>query len=224
MYKKITALVIICAITLTLAACGSKTDANEKNFGAAMTQYFDKKGNLCISTNRWPVDLTETDFRLKSFSINQMTALEAVGLAKGEDTEIDVMSYNNKPTGRTTKIKRYTLTDAAKPFMQERDTKDVDVAFFDSKAEKAKRQIDLCWGKKALDKIVKWEGQMKLGDYQEATVTYTYKVNNLADWAKKPEIQVAFPAVKNFLDGVGKKETKHGVKLTSLGWEARGLD
>ena len=80
MYKKITALVIICAITLTLAACGSKTDANEKNFGAAMTQYFDKKGNLCISTNRWPVDLTETDFRLKSFSINQMTALEAVGL------------------------------------------------------------------------------------------------------------------------------------------------
>jgi hypothetical protein len=86
------------------------------------------------------------------------------------------------------------------------------------------KQTDLCWGKKALDKIVKWEGPMKFGDYQEAGITYTYKVNNLADWAKKPEVQAAFPVVKSILDGVGSKESKHAVKLTSQGWEAKGLD
>lgn len=60
--------------------------------------------------------------------------------------------------------------------------------------------------------------------YQEAGITYTYKVNNLADWAKKPEVQAAFPVVKGILDGVGNKESKHAVKLTSQGWEAKGLD
>ena len=43
-------LAILAALgTVTLAACGSKTDANEKNFGAALTQYFDKKGDKADS-------------------------------------------------------------------------------------------------------------------------------------------------------------------------------
>ncbi len=42
--------------------------------------------------------------------------------------------------------------------------------------------------------------------------------------AKKPEVQAAFPVVKSILDGVGSKESKHAVKLTSQGWEAKGLD
>lgn len=38
MKKTIPTLTIIGAVAL-LAACGNKTDANEKNFGAAMNQY-----------------------------------------------------------------------------------------------------------------------------------------------------------------------------------------
>ena len=99
--------------TVALAACGSKTDANEKNFGAAMSQYFDKKGDLCLNTKRWPVDLSEMDLRLQKTmqagSANQMAALEAAGLVKGEDTEVDIMGIMGKPTGAKAKIKRYTL-------------------------------------------------------------------------------------------------------------------
>ena len=65
---------------------------------------------------------------------------------------------------------------------------------------------------------------MKFGDYQEVRVTYTHKVINLADWAKRPEVQAAFPVVKSILDGAGSKNTKHVIKLTSQGWEAKGLD
>ncbi len=43
-------------------------------------------------------------------------------------------------------------------------------------------------------------------------------------WGKKPEVQAAFPVVKSVLDGAGSKESKHAVKLTSQGWEAKGLD
>lgn len=219
--KNIAILVALSVATLT--ACGSKNDANEKNFSAAMTQYFDKKGDLCLNTKRWPVDLSEMELRWQKTSqagsANQMAALEAAGLVKGEDTEVEVMGIMGRPTGAKTKIKRYTLTDAAKPFAQEKE-----VASIGLNGNTTKILTDLCWGKKVLDKIVKWEGPMKFGDYQEARITYTYKVNNLADWAKKPEVQAAFPAVKIILDGVGSKESKHTIKLTSQGWEAKGLD
>lgn len=217
--------IVILAVlgTVTLAACGSKTDVNEKNLGAALTQYFDKKGSLCLNTKRWPVDLSEMDLRLQKTMqtgrANQMAALEAAGLVKGEDTEVDIMGIMGKPTGAKAKIKRYTLTDAAKPFAQEKD-----VDFIGPNGKATVKQTDLCWGKKALDKIVKWEGPMKFGDYQEANITYTYKITNLADWARKAEVQAAFPFVKSILDGAGSKEAKHVVKLTSQGWEAQGLD
>lgn len=206
--------------TVTLAACGSKTDANEKNFSAAMSQYFDKKGDLCLNTKLWPVDLSEMDLRLQKSmrpgSANQMAVLEAAGLVKSEDTEVDIMG---KPNGAKAKIKRYTLTDAAMPFAQERvvSSKNLD-------DDTDERKTALCWGKKVLDKIVKWESTMKFGDYQEAGITYTYRVNNLADWAKTPNVQTAFPVLKSILDGVGSKESKHTIKQTSQGWEAKGLD
>jgi hypothetical protein len=221
MKKNLALAIVVGAASLT--ACGSKTDANEKNFGAALTQYFDKKGDLCLNTTRWPVDLSEMDFRLQktmqTSSANQMAALESAGLVSGEDAEVDITDMMGKPTGAKTKVKRYTLTDAAKPFAQEKDVDSIGL-----NGRTTVKQIDLCWGKKALDKVVKWEGPMKFGDYQEAGVTYTYKVDNAADWAKKAEVQVAFPVVKSILDGAGSKEAKHGVKLTSQGWEAKGLD
>jgi hypothetical protein len=210
--------------TVTLAACGSKTDANEKNFGAAMNQYFDKRGDLCLNTKRWPVDVSEMDLRLQKTmqtgTAGQMAALETLGLVKGEDTEVDIVGFMaNKPTGAKAKVKRYVLTDAAKPFARDKDVESIGL-----NGKTTVKQIDLCWGKKALDKIVKWEGPMKFGDYQEAGITYTYKINDTADWAKRPEVQAAFPAVKTILDGADSKESKHGIKLTSQGWEAKGLE
>lgn len=221
MQKVASILAVMVAASLT--GCGSKTDANEKNFGAAMGQYFEKKGDLCLNTRQWPVDVSEMDLRmekaLKSGPASRMDALQAVGLVKGEDVEVDIIGIMGKPTGAKAKVKRYSLTDAAKPFAQEKD-----VESFGLNGKTTVHQTDLCWGKKALDKIVKWEGPMKLGDYQEAGITYTYKVEHAASWATNPGVQAAFPAVKSILDGAGKSELKHGVKLTSQGWEAKGLD
>ncbi|HEY0335112.1 MAG TPA: hypothetical protein VGC74_15620 [Stenotrophomonas sp.] len=89
---------------------------------------------------------------------------------------------------------------------------------------KAKIRGELCYGNKALEKVVKWEGPMKLGDYQEADVKYLYRTDGLADWAKSQEIQAAFPNVKEWIEGAGNKQQSHGVHLTSVGWEANGMD
>lgn len=194
---------------VTLAACGSKTDANEKNFSAALTQYFDKKGKLCLDQSYgFPVEITEMDMRLqktvRSGTANQMAALEAAALVKCE------------VAGRG---KRCLPTDAAKPFAREQEA----VTWGLDGSQKVTR-TGFCGGDKALEKIVKWQGPMKLRDYQLAEITYTYKVDNLADWIKTPEVQTAFPGIKSVLDGAGTRESKHTVWLTREGWEARGLN
>lgn len=215
-------LIVIAILSVAaLAGCGSKTDANEKNFGAALSQYFDKKGGLCLGLTNWPVDVSEEKplFSITLYSIeDQMAALEAAGLVKSENTERDAKGFG-VPKGKKVKIKRYTLTDAALPFVQE-----VQTPSWRRTGSAAEKESDLCWGKKVLKKVVKWEGPIKFGDYQEAAITYTYKVDKVADWAKRPDIQAAFPPVKDILAGVDVKESTHGVKLTSEGWEAKGLN
>lgn len=209
--------------SITLAACGNSTDANEKNFGAALTQYFEKKGELCLGTNRWPVDVNEVDRQpQRAFpggTADQMAALEAVGLVKGEDIELQGTNFDGRPNGLKFRVRRYTLSDAAKPFARDKEVTQIGPG-----NQTTTKLTDLCWGRKTLDKVVKWEGPMKLGDYQEARVTYTYRISDLADWAKKPELQAAFGSLKVLIAGAGSNQDKHGLKLTSQGWEARGLD
>ena len=63
MNKTILSLVLGVALSASLSACDSKTAANKKNFGITVTQYFDKKGDMCLDPVKWPVDVYETDMR-----------------------------------------------------------------------------------------------------------------------------------------------------------------
>jgi hypothetical protein len=220
MNKKVLLLMVLG--TLGVAACGSKTDPTEKNFGAALSQYFDKKGDLCLGVTQWPLDLSEADRRLQKSmptgTAGRMAALEAAGLVTGAMTDVEQKTFFGDRTVKVT-VKRYTVTEAAKPFYHEKD-----VTAFSLDGPKTVKQGDLCYGRKALDKVVKWEGPMKLGEYQEAGVTYLYKIDGLADWAQRPELRATFPAMAKIVDGAGKLNQTHAVKLTSVGWEAKGLD
>jgi hypothetical protein len=211
--------VIIMAAGLLLGACGSKLDPNAKNFGAALAQNLDKTGELCLGQTKWPVDVTDMDVvvgkSIPHSKAAQMRALEAAGLVSHAEAQVEMMGVLGKPLGSSYKANRYTLTDTGRQFYREKEVK----VFGLAGPEKA-MQGDLCYGKQAFDKVVKWEGPMKLGDYQEARVTYAYKIENLASWAGKSEVQQAFPNVRRQIEGAGKGESQHAVKLTSEGWEA----
>lgn len=211
----------VAAGVVLVAGCGSKQDANEKNFGAAISQYLDKKGELCLGLGKWPVDVVMSKFDLiirkdnPTSTAKQMEALVAIGLASVTNVEVEEKPmFGNKLI--KSNVNRYVLTDAGKKFYRE-GKEDAAIGFDGSK------ENNICYGKKALDKVVKWEGPMKFGDYQEASVKYLYKINDLADWTKKPEFLAAFPNVGKIVEAAGKKEQLHGVKLTNQGWEARGL-
>jgi len=201
------------ALSAALSGCNSKTSANEKNFGITVTQYFDKKGNLCLDPIKWPVDVYELDIRQQKLypdnAAGQMSALESVGLAKGEDLELPSGTYvDGKPAGAKLKVRRYTMTDAAKPFLQTPPGK----------------EPRICWGRKSLDKVVRWADPAKVGDHEESSVLYTYKLSNVAAWARKPQVKTAFPELGSDVDGEHSQKEKMYVKLTPQGWEALGLN
>jgi len=202
MTKTATSFLIGVSLSAALSACNSKTAANETNFGTAVSHYFGKKGELCLDPVTWPVDVYETDLRQQKLYpdgvAGQMAALEAAGLARGEDTE----------SSTKVKIRRYSMTDAAKPFLR----------------TDAKGEPRLCWGRKSLDKVVRWADPSKVGDHEESSVIYTYTLSNVAGWARKPQIKEAFPVLGRNVDGEHTQKEKLYVKLAPQGWEALGLD
>ena len=193
---------LLCAILLV--GCGNKTDANEKNFSAAITDEL-KKVAICLPFENWPYRVIPND----SARMGQMTVLEAAGLVSGADFEANEHNYSfsHKPTGHKIKLRSYSLTEEGK-------------RFFHKKKETAKVDIfangNLCYGKLALDKVIKWE----MPSNQMAAVTYTIKLDSLADWIKTPALQAAFPGAAKFINK-GFTEKEHGIvlKLTNLGWE-----
>jgi len=209
-----TAISLVCCVTLSaaLSACDSKTSANEKNFGAAVTRYFDKKGDLCLEPVKWPVDVYETDLRQQKMYpdgvAGQMAALEAAGLAKGEDTELPGIFVDGKPNGARVKVRRYTVTDAAQPYL----------------SKDPAQPPRMCWGRKSLDKVVRWSEPAKTGDHEASSVIYTYKLSNVAAWARKPQVKEAFTTLGRTVDGERTQKEKLSVKLTPQGWEALGAN
>lgn len=212
MNKTTLSLVLGVTLAASLSACNSKTAANEKNFGITVTQYFDKKGTMCLDPVKWPVDVYETDMRQQKLFpdgvAGQMAALEAVGLAKGEDMELPGTFVDGKPNGLKVKVRRYVMTDAARPYLR----------------ADAKRQERLCWGRKLLDKVVRWADPAKVGDHEETSVLYTFKLSNVAPWARNPQVKQAFPELGRNVDGEHTQKEKLYVKLTPQGWEALGLN
>lgn len=204
-------LTLAATLSAVLSACGGKTAANEKNFGITLTQYFDKKGDLCLDPVKWPVDVYDTDLRQQKLYpdnvAGQMAGLEAAGLAKGEDIELPGTFVDGKPSG-TVKVRRYTMLDAAKPWLR----------------AKAGQPPRLCWGRKSPDKVLRWADPAKVDGIEQSSVIYTYKLSNVADWARKPQVKQGFPELGRTIDGEHTQKEKLYVKLTPQGWEGVGLN
>ena len=199
-----------------LISCASKKDANEKNFSEALNSYLATKGQLCLGIpSAWPVDVNEAERRSGMGTAAEMAALEKAGLVRSHETEAEYMPpLSSRPV--KTKVLRYELTDNGKTFYREKDRLGL--------AGNKQVQGDLCYGQQALDKIVNWQGPTAAGDSKEATVFYTYRIENLAEWAKNADIQRVFPGIVSTIDGAGQTVMNQALTLTSRGWEAKSLN
>jgi hypothetical protein len=201
---------------LALVSCASKNDATEKNFSQALNAFLAQKGALCLGIpSAWPVDLNEAERRSGIGRAAEMATLEKAGLVRSHETETE---YTPPLSTRPVKVKvlRYELTDDGKTFYRAKET----IALVGTSGT----QGDLCYGQQELDKIVKWEGPTTVGDSKEATVFYTYKIANLAEWASDPNIQRVFPGILSTINGAGKIQMNQALTLTDKGWQATGLN
>jgi len=198
---------------LLLIGCASKKDANEKNFSEALNAYLAKKGQLCLGTpSTWPVDLNQAERRGGMGTAAEMTALEKAGLVHSHEAETEYTPpFSSHPV--KTKVLRYELTDSGKTFYREKGRLAL--------AANKQAQGDLCYGQQALDKVVKWDEPTSVGEVREASVFYTYKIENLAGWAKDLDVQRVFPGIVSTIDGAGKTQMNQALTLTSQGWEAK---
>jgi hypothetical protein len=216
MTKTILTLLLGVTASAALSACGGKTAANDKNFGIAITRYFDKKGEQCLDPIAWPVDVYETDLRQQKLYpdgvAGQMAALEAAGLARGQDMTLPGTFVDGKPSGPGVKVRRYTMTDAAKPYLRA------------GAGKGAQTQPHLCWGRKSLDKVGRWADPAKVGDHEETGVLYTYVLSDVAGWARQPQVKAAFPDLGRTVDGERSQKERMVVKSTPEGWVPLGLN
>jgi len=186
-----------------LAGCDSKNDANEKNLAAAMTQYLDKRGQLCRTVSmRFPVDLAPEEVANPgpNSTAAQMAALVAVGLMDKQLVQVqDIWSFSSRLITRH----RHTWNDAAKPYLNKRN--------------------ELCYGQMALDKITKWDVPAQSDGRTQTRATYTAKVVNIPAWTQNAQMEQAFSFAKTIAE-VNSKPRQHPLVLTNQGWEAAGLE
>ena len=198
--------------TFLLAGCGSKNDANGKNLSEATNAYLVKKGQLCLGlASKWPVDLQDSDRGQGIVRGSQMAALEKAGLVRSHEAETEITPLSGAPPVKS-KVLRYELTDDGKKFYQEKEA----AGLIGQKESRG----DICFGQQALDSVTKTEGPIAVGDKKEMTLYYTYKIENLADWAKSPDVQSVFPGIVPTINGAGKTTLNQNLILTDHGWEA----
>ena len=207
---------VLCAMvlgTLLLVGCGGKNDANEKNLSEATNAYLVKKGQLCLGVAaKWPVDLQDSDRGPGMVRGLQMAALEKVGLVQSHETETEITPLSGTRPVKV-KVLRYELTDDGKKFYQEKEA----AGLIGQKESRG----DICFGQQALDTVIKTEGPITVGDKKEMTLYYTYKIENLADWAKNPDIQKTFPGIASTINAAGKSQINQNLILTDQGWKAK---
>ena len=208
--------------TVALSACSSPQDVSEQNFADAMSAYLNKHGQLCLDATAWPVDLGQTDMeRMMDFAPLgrglRMEALAAAGLVSGTLVEVYGAQRLGLPVGPTRQAMRYTLTEQGQPFLQARPTTEYSTSGVPSPAQ----VTDLCFGRKVLDRIVKWT---EPGARNEVVVSYTYRIDALAEWASSPKMHEAYPGMGDLIAKAGQGVERHRLALSNEGWQARGMD
>jgi hypothetical protein len=193
------------------AICANPTEPSQTILAAALGKHLAQQGDFCLGKFDWPIDVSAPDFEMRTRDAVQMPVLEKLGL---------VISTNGSALRKegeaeeSVQVKRYALTEAGKKFYLDKETSSTT-----SSGNKVVHHGDFCAGKLSLDKLVQWDKPTMVGEHQETTVTYTYKIA-AAEWTHDPELQKVFPMVDRILKGEGIMQLKQRFRLSGKSWIA----
>ena len=179
---------------------------SEPALAAAVRDYLEDHGDLCVDKVTWPRDVTEADRQAGSNDALQLPVLERLGLVKSVDVSPAVNPAGTEPAvgsesaGQTAPVrytKRYSLTAKGRRYYLRKKT--IILGAHDQPVE---RDGDFCVAHLSLDKVVRWSLPTETRGHLETVVSYTYKIK-AADWMAKTEASKAFPVVDRIIRGEG---------------------
>ncbi|HMH19020.1 MAG TPA: hypothetical protein VK572_12830 [Burkholderiales bacterium] len=193
------------------AACGHSMEPIAENLRPALEKFLKEKGDLCLGKFDWPIGVSEHDSRIGTRDALQMPVLEKIGIV------VSSKASEKRKEGdieKTVPVTRYRLTEAGRKSYIARET-----SHAGPDGTKVVHRGDFCAGKLSLDSLVGWEAPRTVGDHQETTVAYTYRIA-AAEWARNPDVQKVFPMVERIVKGEGKLQLRQLFRLTKDGWMA----
>jgi len=204
--------VLIVSSLIVCSGCNSTKKLNETNLRNAIDQYLPTQNRACVAVDgQFPLDMPASNWNDKSGEAAKLAALERAGLLQVSNTTAVVQSMANALSlspHKAEPVKRYTVSSEGQKYF--------------GKVRGTFGQSDgFCYGHEKVDTIVNRTEPQTQGDYSETTVTYTYKIPDLAAWAKLPDVQQAFPLTGTTLEMAGKNRTI-ALHLTNKGWTVNG--
>lgn len=195
-------------VLVALNGCNNEKKPSATTFSKAINQYLAKHGQECtFIAQAFPIDIPTSELKDQSGTAAQMAALEQAGLVRGSDTTAVIhgmMGALGASAPRS--VRRYALTDEGRKYFQ-------------VKPGILGQSSAICYGQKRVDSIVKWDVPTALDETTSTEVTYTYKIDDAAPWARRPDIQRIFSDVRTTINGTSKTTEIVGLQLTSNGWE-----
>ena len=199
--------ILIAASLIVFVGCNSSKKPNEAALRGAINPYLQAQTQTCVAVGgKFPINVPAAD---QSSETTKLAALEHGGLVQSQNTTAVVQNLANALSLRPKKaepVKRYTVSSEGQKYFKQILT--------------TQGQSDgFCYGHAQVDSIVKWDEPTTQDGASVTEVTYTYKFQQLADWAKLPDVEQAFPAIKSTVEQAGTNQVVEA-HLTNNGWEA----
>lgn len=210
-YSSPTALAIV-VIACLGTACTSKTAATKGNFKNAIQAELDKDP-ACISADV-PKDVPSFNGRLRPDE--QLEPLVKVGLvtrsqAMVQQSVMDVMfgEKRKKVPGL-----HYELSSLGKQYVK--PVKRPMMGFGGPSA-------NVCYGNRKVDEVVRYTEPASAMGMTVTQVTYTWKLTNVADWAKNPDVEKTYYTPRDLQAADTPEQANMDLALSNDGWHAPNL-
>jgi hypothetical protein len=195
----------------TFAGCSSKKDLNEGNLTDALNAYYAPGPGICLHSWQFPYPLSRADIRNSEDVHNDPVLTPVPGLEALKSAGLLVSHDAPNPASDGAVARTYILTDAGSAAL-------TDAVGSSGTVASGSRTGGFCYGHVHITRVVKWDA----ASMGESTAYFNYEMDGLPEWAKRPDIQRAFPTLGRLVRGAGTGKTSSVVmRLTTAGWEVK---
>ena len=112
--------ILVALVAVATAACANKTEPNKRNFSAAIDTYLERKGEVCLGGEEWPLEIKEYEGENTRRYVpkERAVALEAAGLVSSTRTENPPSPKGPNRSAHTQIINVYDLNEKGRSFFR----------------------------------------------------------------------------------------------------------